>query len=205
MMCRRNIINRSPSMNRSKQTRNKPMRKSKQMRRRLDLSKYSDGSHDYLLKHVLMNDMCNRFNHVLQINLSNCSALTDQSLVFITKKCPYLRILHVTNCYRLSPKTIYFTVQKLQYLHKLELYGVISTHNKYYHIQQLQQLTYFLNELGIQSGKIASAASAAAVPPHDEEEEEQEVDDPAMRTSCIDFVFNETRKMSIITVTYWWQ
>ena len=129
--------------------------------RRLDLSKYADGSHDYLLKHILLNDPCNRFNHVLEISLENCSALTDQSLLFITEKCPYLRVLYLTNCYRLSPKTIYFTVRKLQYLHKLELYGVVSTHNKYYHIQQLQQLTFFLNELGIHSGHIAAASSRA--------------------------------------------
>ena len=66
-------------------------------------------------------------------------------------KCPYLRILYLTIATD-YPQNIYFTVQKLQYLHKLELYGVISTHNKYYHIQQLQQLTFFLNELGVHSG-----------------------------------------------------
>eukprot|EP01083_Nonionella_stella_P231731 818093_1 len=167
MMCRRNIINRSPSMNRSKQTRNKPMRKSKQMRRRLDLSKYSDGSHDYLLKHVLMNDMCNRFN---------CSALTAQSLA---------RVYHEE-------------VSLFAHFTRDELLSIITQNHLFYGAKA----TIFAQIGTIRAFNIASAAAAV---PHDEEEEEQEVDDPAMRTSCIDFVFNETRKMSIITVTYWWQ
>eukprot|EP00485_Elphidium_margaritaceum_P001753 CAMPEP_0202694486 /NCGR_PEP_ID=MMETSP1385-20130828/8338_1 /ASSEMBLY_ACC=CAM_ASM_000861 /TAXON_ID=933848 /ORGANISM="Elphidium margaritaceum" /LENGTH=1197 /DNA_ID=CAMNT_0049350343 /DNA_START=32 /DNA_END=3625 /DNA_ORIENTATION=+ len=132
--------------------------------RRLDLSKYSEGAHDYLLQHILLHDAQQRFNHVLEINLENCHALTDESLTFITQTCPYLRVLYVTNCYRLSPKTIYCTVRNLSYLHKLELYGVVSTHNKYYHLQQLQQLTFFLNELGIHPGHGHVAPTSAAAP-----------------------------------------
>ena len=114
----------------------------------LDLSRhYARGAHDYLLKHILTKCMM-RFSELVYINLENCIALTDRSLIFITEHCcNNLKVLLLTNCYKLNPKTILECVRKLPFLLKLELFGVISDKNKYYFQQQLQQLTYFINEI----------------------------------------------------------
>lgn len=97
--------------------------------------------HDQFMRHVMTTS--NRFSDIRSLSLEGCNAITDQSLVVVSRECRYLRTLLLTECHRLSRDGLLLCIQRLPYLEKIELFGVTEDMDILDSIREIRPLMDF--------------------------------------------------------------
>lgn len=62
-----------------------------------------------------------KFNELIEVNLSRCQQITYEGMVHLVRKCPAIECLNLTDCYNLKDDAVLVIVQGLRRLKQLEL------------------------------------------------------------------------------------